>query len=80
MAEVLASQARILFSRALIIWASCPYISNKDGSSSADSPYGSENHDMLTIGLGKGYLSVLPGVLRRLLGPKCGLRVIGPFG
>ncbi len=34
---------------------------------------------MLAVGLGKDYLSVPPGVRRRLLGPKCGLRAISPY-
>ncbi len=76
-ARALASQARILFSRTPIIWVNCPYIFVKDGFGRADSSYGSRNHDMIAVGLGIKYLRVPPGVPRRLLGPKCGLRAIG---
>ncbi len=52
-ATTLASKARALLSKDFIIWANYPYNSDRDGSDSVDSPYGSRITDMITVGLDK---------------------------
>ncbi len=48
-----ASQARARLSRELIIWANCPYISDRVCSGCINLTLVSENPDMFTVGLGK---------------------------